>query len=1796
MKKLMMAVCACVCALGAMAATTADYVQNGLVACWDGYENSGRYQHEASSTEWVDVVGGRVLTLTDGESFDGCEVTLVAGAHYTEDALFDAPGDVTIEVNGRPVSPTSPYNMVIAGIPNFAELSWDARNGGMSIKRVDSAGATQNHYISYDSGYSSASAIANSGVSQTYTALIGVNSSAVYVNGQSRAQTNGLDWKGNARSSDFRLQVGSPSSGEVIRSIRIYNRKLTADEIAANHAVDVKRFDEGHYKLEIDTVVVSTQYEVVPTVTPACGSHEGLKPGDTIPFSSPQNCTDVTGSWSYSCTGYRIYDIENGVDIEVDGSPFSGNSFTYTHGDKARRVVWQYEAIYLGTNIYVGAEGGAWNEPSNWSKGEVPSAGDVVVIEGKTVTLTGVGEGMTVKELVLKEGGFLKVQAPAAANPKNFTTVYPSACKLTVTETFTIKRGGTFQPITDVLTGNPVFVNCADFVLEEGGQIEASGKGYGWAPQTGVDFAALDALGHVYVKENDGYSYCPGAGISYGSAASYGAKGSRVAYGYAYAPWLPGGVSGLYNKYGYMSTTFAGWAHGGGAVVIFTTGTQTIAGNIWANGHYRQYHGSAGGGIWLVANGFKFYSTARFNANGSSDNYGASNRGGRISLGAGLTAEHVDNLVTGQAPAQVSLACGDNLSFINAHTYRGITATDAMIIDRTRTESGTRTYTVNTNVLTLVAVKGVGVRGAERIGGLLSVNPDALASFGVEDLKSADESAVHYAASGWRLLDGETVVASGAGQTASWTLAEKHALLTLEWTIASITKDPEPDFFADVPAGTGAEKTFVGEDGGDWDEPSNWSPAGVPGLTDSVTLEGKTVYAAGVIGAASLTVASDAKLVVGGNEADVLAQTAAEGERFGLKVTGDAAIAGEVSFGGKDLTAPLRVAVGGNLTLSGSAVLAVYATRASDIDFATLYAEATPVAVAGKLTLDGTSRIVPDSDYLTGASVRFTAGSVEIAAGAKFDAVARGWGWTTKTSEFSHEIRDSYFTSWWLSTAHPETYAPGAGGHLTDNKCGAGYGGFGDRYSSNGGRKYGYQYAPFLPGSCGYAQASRGAGAIWIECGGQFTLNGTLDATGSSLASGNANTSGGGIWVSAMGFAAGSQAQLLASGGSTSGSSYGASGGRIALLLATSAEDRDALARGETPAGLTYDSTIAGVPTVTVAGGAGGYSSGTTPYMAENGTLATVRGTVKVPTVHVTGDPLEAVGPTYGDIATSLGATMSFTAPEYGTDPGAASLRYTCQGYLATNAVGAVVAQDTGRSASFTVEDDDVYFTWIWGNRETSMDVVVPPSGGAVTYDGTTYTENFTIWTAEAELEAVAVAGYEFLYWLGDVPAGCERDAKIALPGGAYRSVTPVFRPAAESATRTWLGGTGSWTDPAMWDGGVIPGLADTVVVGEGVCLVSNYVACANLKVNGAAKLLAGCVLQSGKTTVVPAYPGASTLPYAGTVFERAAVELSGTLTVGGTAEMAVGANGQTVYPQVEANNIALAGSAKLYLTAGPRTAALTYDTGTGFLNVSNNFTIADTAQLYLRSDSYSGGSMVTTVGGTLTVAAGAMVTANDCGFWLDISKNPQSLEPLPQHAGGNTYGWGASHGGRGSGSHANSVYDFLYAPRMPGATTTPAYANSADRTAPGGGVIRIHTRRAKIAGVMTTTTTYVDGKHCTSAGGAIWLTADDLQVESGASFAAQGGITLYGSRGGGGRISICRGLTDDEFAAILADGDTLPAGRFSRSARSTARHVLDAVAFTNVFKGVTVDVSGAQAGTFVFLEGRGPGLMVIVK
>ncbi len=51
------------CAALVRAETTDDYIQDGLVACWDGVENAGRLTHESDTTNWVDVVGGRIFRM-----------------------------------------------------------------------------------------------------------------------------------------------------------------------------------------------------------------------------------------------------------------------------------------------------------------------------------------------------------------------------------------------------------------------------------------------------------------------------------------------------------------------------------------------------------------------------------------------------------------------------------------------------------------------------------------------------------------------------------------------------------------------------------------------------------------------------------------------------------------------------------------------------------------------------------------------------------------------------------------------------------------------------------------------------------------------------------------------------------------------------------------------------------------------------------------------------------------------------------------------------------------------------------------------------------------------------------------------------------------------------------------------------------------------------------------------------------------------------------------------------------------------------------------------------------------------------------------------------------------------------------------------------------------------------------------------------------------------------------------------------------------------------------------------------
>ena len=54
-------------ALQGRSETASHYVQEGLLACWDGVENAGARTHDAGATAWRDLVAGRAFDLTGVE-------------------------------------------------------------------------------------------------------------------------------------------------------------------------------------------------------------------------------------------------------------------------------------------------------------------------------------------------------------------------------------------------------------------------------------------------------------------------------------------------------------------------------------------------------------------------------------------------------------------------------------------------------------------------------------------------------------------------------------------------------------------------------------------------------------------------------------------------------------------------------------------------------------------------------------------------------------------------------------------------------------------------------------------------------------------------------------------------------------------------------------------------------------------------------------------------------------------------------------------------------------------------------------------------------------------------------------------------------------------------------------------------------------------------------------------------------------------------------------------------------------------------------------------------------------------------------------------------------------------------------------------------------------------------------------------------------------------------------------------------------------------------------------------------
>ena len=322
--------------LGARAAdfTTSDYEQSGLVGHWDGIDNAGTGVHDPSTRVWRDLTGltgdgqlGVGAVWSDGicwkNGVDGKPVTVGGNFAATLNTCTS-----TVEVVLRP----SRGNVREAFLSSYSTGTWSLEHNSNSY----SDGSARVYFGGSPDVRCEYARIA-AGEFTVLSVAVSPSGFAVYKNGVLAKTYSGSLTRPTANV-DY-VFGGENTRGEMAfrgnyYAVRLYNRPLTAEEIAANHAVDIARFTRTITWRNDDGTVLAT--ENVPCGTWPVYNGEGpAKPATPTAcylFTGwAEDVAPVTSNATYTATyklvsGRRIVDISTLSDeyIAQDGDIFIG--------------------------------------------------------------------------------------------------------------------------------------------------------------------------------------------------------------------------------------------------------------------------------------------------------------------------------------------------------------------------------------------------------------------------------------------------------------------------------------------------------------------------------------------------------------------------------------------------------------------------------------------------------------------------------------------------------------------------------------------------------------------------------------------------------------------------------------------------------------------------------------------------------------------------------------------------------------------------------------------------------------------------------------------------------------------------------------------------------------------------------------------------------------------------------------------------------------------------------------------------------------------------------------------------------------------------------------------------------------------------------------------------------------------------------------------------------------------------------------------------------------------------------
>ena len=228
------------CVAGAFAASNADYVQDGLVTHFDAIDNEGTGTHNASATKWKDLKGSASITLVSGASWGGGNyLNTTTTRHPISNMPSYNRGSVTVEaavdVTETGMSSTKKWPRIFADGQYFSVHYTYGRNDLCLFMCSDSgSGAAEGRVYSQPPLFSSGTVVGFSGSDGYGIAIDG----KVVTN---RTQSTSVAMQRAANASWSLNAYEGPLSGHY-HALRVYNRKLNAEELLQNAIVDKVRY------------------------------------------------------------------------------------------------------------------------------------------------------------------------------------------------------------------------------------------------------------------------------------------------------------------------------------------------------------------------------------------------------------------------------------------------------------------------------------------------------------------------------------------------------------------------------------------------------------------------------------------------------------------------------------------------------------------------------------------------------------------------------------------------------------------------------------------------------------------------------------------------------------------------------------------------------------------------------------------------------------------------------------------------------------------------------------------------------------------------------------------------------------------------------------------------------------------------------------------------------------------------------------------------------------------------------------------------------------------------------------------------------------------------------------------------------------------------------------------------------------------------------------------------------------------------------------------------------------------